>query len=112
MAGEVTTVLGRSISVRGEVVGSEDLVVDGKVEGTIKLTESRLTIGPNAQIAADLQVHDAVLQGQCVGNVAATGRVELRKGASLVGNLAAARLSIDDSAYFKGNVELTGTKEA
>jgi cytoskeletal protein CcmA (bactofilin family) len=112
MAGEVSTVLGKSITVRGEIVGTEDLVIDGKVEGSIKLTESRLTIGPNAEIFADLQVHDAIVQGHCEGNVLATGRVELRKGSSMTGNLSVARLSVEDSAFLKGNVELTGTKEA
>ena len=112
MAGEVTTVLGRSITVRGEIVGSEDLLIDGRIEGTIKLTQSRLTVGPNAQIRADLQVHDAILLGSCEGNVVATGRVELRKGAALVGNLSAARLCVEETAFLKGNVALTGTKEA
>ncbi|WP_074655511.1 bactofilin family protein [Terriglobus roseus] len=112
MAGEVSTVLGKSITVRGEIVGSEDLVIDGKVEGSIKLTESRLTIGPNAEIFADLHVHDAILLGRCEGNVIASGRVELRKGASLTGNLTVARLSVEDTAYLKGNVLLSGTKEA
>ena len=112
MAGEVTTMLGRSITVRGEIIGSEDLTIDGKVEGTIRLTESRLTVGPNAQIKADLQVHDAIVVGQAEGNVVATGRVEVRKGGSLIGNISAARLSVEDTAYLKGKVELTGTKEA
>jgi cytoskeletal protein CcmA (bactofilin family) len=112
MAGEVSTVLGKSITVRGEIVGSEDLVIDGKVEGSIKLTESRLTIGQNAEIAADLHVHDVILLGRYEGNVVATGRVELRKGSSLTGNISAARLSVEDTSFLKANVSLTGTKEA
>jgi len=112
MAGEVSTVLGKSITIRGEIIGSEDLVIDGRVEGSIKLTESRLTVGPNAQIFADLEVHDAILLGRCEGNVLASGRVELRKGASLTGNLSVARLCVEDTAILKGHVLLTGTKEA
>jgi cytoskeletal protein CcmA (bactofilin family) len=110
MATDISTVLGKSIMVRGEIIGSEDLLIDGKVEGTIKLTESRLTVGPNAHLRADLHVHDAVLLGLCEGNVIATGRVELRKGASLVGDLTAARLSVEDAAYLRGKVELSGSK--
>ena len=111
MAAEGSTVLGKSITVRGEIVGSEDLTVDGVVSGTITLTESRLTIGTNADVKADLKVHDAVILGRCEGSTIATGRVELRKGSSLLGDLTAARLSIEESAIYRGKVSLTGSKE-
>jgi cytoskeletal protein CcmA (bactofilin family) len=111
MTAEVTTVLGKSITVRGEISGSEDVLIDGNVEGIIKLTQSRLTVGANGHVRADLQVHDAILLGQCEGNVIATGRVELRKGSALAGNLTAARLSVEDTASIHGQVELSGSKE-
>lgn len=111
MAAEGSTVLGKSITVRGEIIGSEDLTIDGLVDGTITLTESRLTVGANAKVVSNLQVHDAIILGYCEGITTATGRVELRKGGTLLGNLTAARLSIEDGATMRGNVSLTGSKE-
>lgn len=111
MAAEGTTVLGKSITIQGDIVGSEDLTIDGVVNGSITLTESRLTVGPNAKVMAALQVHDALILGYSEGATTATGRVELRKGGTLLGNLTAARLSIEDGASMRGNVSLTGSKD-
>lgn len=99
--------IGKSVIIRGEVKGSEDLFVDGRVEGTISLTESRLTIGPNAVLAADLSARDVLIQGQVQGSVVATGRVELRAGCQLIGDVRALRLAIEDNAVFRGKVDLT-----
>jgi cytoskeletal protein CcmA (bactofilin family) len=104
-AGENAAVIGKSVQIRGEVKGSEDLMVDGHVEGTITLLESRLTIGPNAHVAANVSARDVILLGQLSGNVSATGRVELRDGCDLVGDISAARLMIEESAVFRGKVE-------
>src|SRR5580692_1388205 len=71
-----SAVIGKSVQIRGEVRGSEDLMVDGHVEGTITLIESRLTIGPNAHVAANVSAKDVILLGQLSGNVTATGKVE------------------------------------
>src|SRR5271155_1592215 len=110
-AGENAAVIGKSVQIRGEVKGSEDLMVDGHVEGTITLLESRLTIGPNAHVAANISAKDVILLGQLIGNVSATGRVELRDGCDLVGDISAARLSIEEKAVFRGKVEpLQGEK--
>ncbi len=98
-------VIGKSVHIRGEVKGSEDLVVDGHVEGTITLVESRLTIGPNAHVAANISAKDVILIGQLSGNVTATGRVELRDGCDLVGDISAVRLVIQENATFRGKVE-------
>jgi cytoskeletal protein CcmA (bactofilin family) len=88
-------------------------MVDGQVEGTITLVESRLTIGPNAHVAANVSARDVILLGQLNGNISATGRVELRDGCNLVGDISAGRLSIEESAVFRGSVEpLTGEKAA
>jgi cytoskeletal protein CcmA (bactofilin family) len=111
MAGEGSTVLGKSIQVRGEVSGSEDVIVHGVLEGIVALKESRLTVGNSAAVTAELNVHDAILLGAVKGNVIATGRVELRKGASLLGDVTAARLSIEEGSAIQGRVSLTGTKE-
>jgi cytoskeletal protein CcmA (bactofilin family) len=99
--------IGKSVVIRGEVKGSEDLFVDGRIEGTISLSDSRLTIGPNAVLAADLTARDVLVLGQVQGNVIATGRVELRAGCQLIGDVRALRLAIEDNAVFRGKVDLT-----
>jgi cytoskeletal protein CcmA (bactofilin family) len=99
--------IGKSIVICGEVKGSEDLIVDGRVEGTVSLSESRLTIGPNANVAADLSAKDVLILGQVKGNVVANGRVELRAGCSVEGDIRALRLAVEDNAVFRGKVDLT-----
>jgi cytoskeletal protein CcmA (bactofilin family) len=108
MAGETTPArIGKSVVICGEVKGSEDLIVDGRVEGTVSLLESRLTIGPNANIAADLTAKDILIMGQVHGNMVASGRVELRAGCQVEGNIRALRLAVEDNAVFCGKVDLT-----
>jgi cytoskeletal protein CcmA (bactofilin family) len=99
--------IGKSVVIRGEVKGNEDLFVDGRIEGTISLSESRLTIGPNAVLAADLTARDVLVLGQVQGNIIAGGRVELRAGCSVIGDVRAQRLAIEDNAVFRGKVDLT-----
>jgi cytoskeletal protein CcmA (bactofilin family) len=104
-------VIGKSVQIRGEVRGSEDLLVDGQVEGTITLTESRLTIGPNAKVQAHVAARDVVVLGTLNGDITATGRIELRQGSNLTGDISAARLSIEENAVFKGKVDLLQTSK-
>lgn len=103
---EGSTHIGKSVTIRGELSGSEDLVLDGKFDGTITLTDSRLTVGPNAQVTADLKVHDVIVFGTVQGNIHASGRIELRQTAIVNGDLHAGRLSIEESATVRGRVEL------
>ena len=102
----IPATIGKSVQIRGEVKGSEDLTVDGLVEGTITLSDSRLTIGPNAKVQANVSARDVVVIGVLNGDVNATGRVELRAGANLIGDIHAARLSIEENAMFSGKVDL------
>jgi len=106
---ENSTVIGKSVIIRGELSGQEDLYLDGVLEGTIVLSEARLTIGPNARVQADLQAHDIVIYGRVDGKVRASGRIELRNSATVRGDLFAERLSIEENATVKGRVELTET---
>ncbi len=99
--------IGKSVEIRGEVKGNEDLVVDGRVEGTITLTESKLTVGPTAHVYADVSARDIVILGTLHGNVWASARVDLRKSGSLTGDIHAARLSIEEGSVFTGKVDLT-----
>jgi cytoskeletal protein CcmA (bactofilin family) len=109
---EGSTVIGKSVVIRGELSGDEDLYIDGDIEGTISLKDSRLTIGPNAHVRADISVRDVTVFGHLTGNVQATGRVELRQSAIVSGDILAGRLSIEESAVLKGSVELKLSSEA
>lgn len=102
--------IGKSVEIRGEVKGSEDLVVDGTIEGSITLTESRLTIGPNAHVQANVSARDVILLGALTGDITASGRVELRAGSNLKGDIRAARISIEENAVLFGKVDLTGAE--
>src|ERR1700761_8771728 len=104
-------VIGKSVRIHGELTGSEDLFLDGEIEGTVALAESRFTVGPNARVFADVQARDIIVFGRIEGNVTATGRVELRQGSSVVGNINAVRLSIEESAAVNGKVETSGKAE-
>jgi cytoskeletal protein CcmA (bactofilin family) len=107
---EGSTVIGRSVTIHGELSGKEDLYLDGVIEGTISLPENRLTIGPNARVQADLKVHDVVIYGHVEGNIHASGRIELRESAVVRGDIIAERLSIEENASIKGKVELSETR--
>jgi cytoskeletal protein CcmA (bactofilin family) len=108
---EGSTVIGKSVIIRGDLSGNEDLYLDGDIEGTITLTESRLTIGPNARVRADITVRDIIVFGLLTGNVQATGRVDLRQSATVNGDILAGRLSIEESAILKGRVELKASAD-
>ncbi len=99
--------IGKTVVIRGEVKGSEDLILDGRVEGTVSLSEGRLTIGPHASVAADLSAKDILILGQVQGNLIASGRVELRAGCQVEGDIRALRLAVEDNAIFRGKVDLT-----
>jgi len=99
--------IGKTIVIRGEIQGQEDLVVDGKLEGTVNLAENRLTVGPTANVAADIIAKDVLVLGRIQGNVVASGRVELRSGCNLEGDIRALRLAVEDNAVFRGKVDLT-----
>ena len=109
---EGSTVIGKSVVIRGELSGDEDLYIDGDIEGTITLKESSLTIGPNARVRADISVRDVTVFGHLTGIVQAAGRVDLRQSAIVNGDILAGRLSIEESAILKGSVELKSSPEA
>ena len=102
--------IGKSVVVKGELSGSEDLYVDGQVEGSITLRGQSLTIGPNGRVRANVEARNVILHGQVDGNITASDRVELRKSASLKGDISTARIAIDDGAYFKGTIDIQKTE--
>jgi cytoskeletal protein CcmA (bactofilin family) len=109
---ETAASIGKSVQIYGEVKGSEDLVVDGVIEGTITLNESRLTIGPNAHVQANVSARDVIILGALTGDIIASGRVELRSGSNLKGDIRASRLAIEENAVMTGKIDLAGGERA
>jgi cytoskeletal protein CcmA (bactofilin family) len=107
---ETAASIGKSVQIYGEVKGSEDLVIDGVIEGTITLNESRLTIGPNAHVQANVSARDVIILGALIGDINASGRVELRSGANLKGDVRASRLAIEENAVMSGKIDLAATE--
>jgi cytoskeletal protein CcmA (bactofilin family) len=104
-AGEQATI-GKSLIVKGEVSGSESLYIDGKVEGAINLPGNRVTVGRNGQVAANIMAREIVVLGKVRGNCQASDRVDIRSEGSLTGDVIAARISIEDGAFFKGGIDI------
>jgi len=98
--------IGKSVVIKGELSGSEDLLVDGVVEGTIELPANALILGPNGQARAKLNAKSVTVQGKVEGNIRATERVELRKSAVVVGDIVTQRIAIEEGAYFKGKIDI------
>jgi len=98
--------IGKSVAVKGELSGSEDLYVDGTVEGTIQLQGNSLLIGPNGRVHAEVHAKGVIVEGKLEGNIRASERAELRKSAVIVGDIATQRIAIEDGAYFKGKVDI------
>lgn len=101
-----TTLIGKSIVIKGELSCSEELYIDGQVEGAIDPKGNRLTIGPNGRVKANVNACAVVVQGKLEGNIHASDRVDLKKSAIVVGDIATQRISIDEGAYFKGSVNI------
>src|SRR5262249_50512273 len=98
--------IGKSVQIRGELTGSEDLYLDGEIEGTVDLHDHSLIIGPNGRIKATITARDLIVHGRVEGNVNATGRVELRKSCTLIGDVGTQRIVIEDGAFFKGAIDI------
>jgi cytoskeletal protein CcmA (bactofilin family) len=103
--GEQATV-GKGLFFKGEITGSESLFIDGKVEGTIVLPGNRVTIGRNGQVASNITAREIVIMGKVRGDVSASDRVDIRAEGALTGNVSAARISIEDGAFFKGGIDI------
>ncbi len=103
--GEQATI-GKSLVIKGEVSGSESLYIDGKIEGAINLPGNRVTVGRNGQVAANIMAREVVVLGKVRGNVHASDRIDIRSEGSLTGDVIAARISIEDGAFFKGGIDI------
>lgn len=98
--------VGAGLRVQGEISGSQDLQIDGTVDGHIHLGDRRLTIGATARVTADVQAREVIIFGNVKGNLRAKDRIEIKKDGSVVGDLNTARIMIEDGAYFKGSIEI------
>jgi cytoskeletal protein CcmA (bactofilin family) len=98
--------IGKSVVIKGDLQGSEDLTIEGQVEGTIALKENVLTIGANGRIKAQVFAKTVIILGTVNGNVTAAEKVEIRAGASVDGDVAAPRVAIAEGAEFHGSVDM------
>jgi len=105
VTGEQSTI-GKGLIMKCEITGSESLVIDGKVEGSINLPGNRVTVGRNGQVSASITAREIVVLGKVRGNMTASDRVDIRAEGSLSGDVAAARISIEDGAFFKGGIDI------
>lgn len=98
--------IGKSVIIKGELSGSEDLTIEGQVDGKIELRQNVLTIGPNGRIKAEIFAKAVVVQGEVTGNITATEKVDIRDAGSVDGDLAAPRIAIADGAHFRGSIDM------
>ena len=98
--------IGKSFRIKGDITGSGDLYIDGHVEGTIDLPDDRVTVGPHGIAEADVTAAEVSVLGSVEGKLMASERVDIRKDGSLVGEVLAARISIEDGAVFSGRIDV------
>ena len=98
--------IGKSVVIKGELNGSEDLTIEGHVEGTIQLKEHVLTIGPNGRIKAQVYAKSVIVLGEVTGNVTASDKVDIRDNGSVDGDIVSPRVAIAEGAHFRGSVDM------
>ena len=108
---EGTTVIGRGAVVRGELIAGGDLVVEGVVEGTVRAEGTRVTVGKDARLRAEIVAQEVVVLGTVEGNLRASERVELRSGAGVTGDVFAKRFAMEEGAVLRGRVDPTRAGE-
>ncbi len=99
--------IGKSVSIKGEVVGSESLYVDGRVEGSINVPNHYLHIGEHGDVQATVTAGELIVRGKVHGNVTLNDRLEIRAGGALVGNVIARRVTIEDGGFFHGKIDMS-----
>ena len=101
-----TAYLGPGLTIKGEISGNEDLRIDSKVEGMVSIGGFRLTVGPSAHLSAMVIAREAVIQGEVHGDISASDRIEIKKDASVVGDITTGKIMVEEGAYFKGSVQI------
>lgn len=100
-----TAVIGASMTIKGEIHAREELLVDGEVEGSLE-SHSQITVGANGKVKANIRAREVIVYGSVRGNVEVTEKIAIREQGSLVGDIKAAGIGIDDGAYFKGSIDI------
>ncbi len=98
--------IGKSVVIKGELNGSEDLTVEGHVEGRIELKDHVLTIGPHGRIKAEIHAKAVIILGEVTGNISASEKVDIRDNGSVDGDIVAPRVAIAEGAHFRGSVDM------
>ena len=101
--------IGKSVVIKGELAGSEDLTIEGQVDGKIELRQNVLTIGPNGKIKAQVFAKSVIILGEVTGNVTASEKVDIRDNGSVDGDIAAPRVAIAEGAHFRGSIDMQRT---
>jgi cytoskeletal protein CcmA (bactofilin family) len=104
--------IGKSVVIKGELNGSEDLTIEGHVEGTIQLRDHILTIGSNGRIKAQVFAKAVIVLGEVTGNVTASEKVDIRDNGSVDGDIVSPRVAIAEGAHFRGTVDMQRSKAA
>ncbi len=102
----MSTVIGKAIEIKGEVHGDEDLVIEGKIQGTISLKKNHLVLERSAIIAADVEVESITIKGRMDGNTSASNKVEITAEARVVGDIKAPRVVMAEGAKLRGAVQM------
>jgi cytoskeletal protein CcmA (bactofilin family) len=98
--------IGASMNIKGEIRAREELLVDGEVEGLVE-SQSLLTVGPNGKVRANIKAREVIILGSVRGNIDVAEKIAIREKGSLIGDIKAAGISIDDGAYFKGSIDIS-----
>jgi cytoskeletal protein CcmA (bactofilin family) len=98
--------IGPSIKIKGEVTGDEDLVIQGKVEGTIDLNDHEVSVGQSGQVFADIKAKVIKIDGEVTGDIAGNEKVVISKSGNVRGNIVAPRVTLEDGAIFKGSIDM------
>lgn len=103
--GSVAAGFGANLRMKGEITGSQDLVIEGTFEGLLHLDEGKLTVGKTAKVTADIVASEVIVWGRVKGNVRAKNRIEIKKGGSVTGDLTTQQIMIEVGAIYKGSIE-------
>ena len=103
--------IGRTLTIKGEISGSEALYIDGRIEGKINMPESRVTIGRNGKVDASIQAREVVVMGKVNGNIECSDRVDIRSEGSVTGDISTVRISVEDGAALKGGIQVRSSGE-
>ena len=104
--------IGKTVVIKGDISGSEDIYVDGQVDGSVQLLGHSLTIGPNGRVHASVAAKNVTVGGSLEGNIHAAERTEMRKSAVVNGDVQTRRIAIEEGAYFKGKLEILSDNKA